>query len=138
MGTFSSKQYSWNDISVATGGKIIEGITEIEYTAKQEKKPLEGRGNEPHRILRGKKSYEGKIVLWQSEVEAMIESAPNKDILALEFDIIWSFVPEDGGQTVTDVLSGCEITEYKKGLKQGDTNMLVELPILFTKLKPQQ
>ncbi|WP_264520389.1 hypothetical protein [Flavobacterium sp. N1994] len=138
MSTFSSKQYAWNDISVATGGRIFEGITDVEYSVKQEKKPQEGRGNDPHGILRGKKSYEGKITIWQSELEAMIESAPNKDILALNFDLVWAFVPEDGGTSVTDILVGCEITEYKKGMKHGDTNMLVELPFMFTKVKPQQ
>lgn len=138
MSTFSSKQYAWSDLSIALGGRILDGVTEVEYSVKQEKKPLEGRGNDPHKILRGKKTYEGKIILWQSEVEAMIESAPNKDILSLEFDLTCSYIPQDDGATVTDILSGCEITEYKKGLKTGDTNMLVELPIMFTKLKPQQ
>jgi len=138
MPDYSSKNYSWNDISIAIGGRIIEGIDEVEYSGKQEKKVLRGRGAIGHKITRGNKDFEGKIVLWQSEVEAMIADAPNKDILALSFDIIWSFAPNDGGATVTDVLSTCEIKEYKKGMKQGDSNMLVELPILFLEVKHQQ
>lgn len=138
MDNVSSSQYSWNDISVATGGRIIEGIEEIEYSAKQETKPLRGRGGKPHKILVGNESYEGKIVVWQSELEAMIKDAPGKNILKLEFDVVWSFVPEDGGKTVTDILVGCRIKEYKKGMKQGDTNMTVELPFEFTEVKPQQ
>lgn len=138
MSTFSSKQYAWTDLSISIGGRILEGITEVEYTVKQEKDVLRGRGNKPHKITRGNKSYEGKITVWQSELEAIVQDAPGKDILNLNFDVIVSYVPEDGGQSVTDVLSGCEFTETKKGMKQGDKNMVVELPIMFLNVKPQQ
>jgi hypothetical protein len=138
MSDFSSKQYSWPDISVSVGGRIMEGITEVEYSVKQEKTPLMGRGNSPHKILAGNKTYEGKIVIWQSELEAMVQSAPSKDILKLEFDIIISYVPLDGGVTVVDVMSGCQFTEIKKSMKQGDKNMLIDLPIVFLSVKAQQ
>lgn len=135
---YSSKQYSWNDISIAMAGRIVEGIEDVEYTSKQDKAVLRGRGGKGHSITRGNKDYEGKITLWQSELEAMIKAAPNKDIHSLNFDIIWAFAPDDGGATVIDVLSSCEITEYKKAMKQGDKNMLVELPFIFLDVKPQQ
>ena len=44
MATWSSKQYSWCSLSVAFGGRILEGITELEYTIKQDKDYLFGRG----------------------------------------------------------------------------------------------
>ena len=138
MSVISSKQYSWNDISVAFGGSIHEGVTDIEFTAKQDKSVLRGRGAKGHNILRGDKDFEGKITLWQSLIEEMIAEAPNKDLLSLSFDIIWSFVPEDGGATVVDVLKTVEIKEFKKGMKQGDKNMLVELPFMFLDYLPQQ
>ena len=138
MSTFSSKQYAWSDVSISIGGRILEGATEVEYTEKQDKETLYGRGNKPHKIVRGNKSYEGKISVWQSELEAMVQDAPGKSILNLNFDIIVSYVPEDRGVIVTDVLSGCEFTETKKAMKQGDKNMLVELPIIFLDVKPQQ
>lgn len=136
--TISSKQYSWNDISIALAGRIVEGVDSIEYVVKQDKTVLRGRGDKGHKIVRANKDFEGKITLWQSEVEAMIKDAPNKDILSLNFDIIWSFAPTDGGTTVTDVLTSCEFKEYKKSMKQGDTNMLIELPIIFLDIKNQQ
>ncbi len=138
MSTFSSKQYAWSDVSISIGGRIIEGITEVEYTVKQEKETLRGRGNNPHKVTRGNKSYEGKITIWQSELEAMVLSAPKADILDLTFDVIVSYVPSDGGKTVIDVLTGCEFTETKKSMKQGDKNMVVELPIVFLGVKAQQ
>jgi hypothetical protein len=138
MSAISSKQYSWNDISVAFGGRIEEGVTEVEYSVKQEKDVLRGRGSKPYQVLKGNKDFEGKIMVWQSTLEAMIKDAPNKDILALRFDVIWAFTPTDGGETVTDILVGCEIKEYKKSMKQGDKNMLVELPFIFLDVKHQQ
>lgn len=135
---FSSKQYSWADTSIALGGKILQGITEVEYTEKQEKEAVYGRGAKPHTIGRGNKSYEGKVSIWQSELEALVQSAPNKDVLALSFDLIVSYVPADGSPMVTDILKNVEFTEVKKAMKQGDKNMLVEMPILFTEVKPQQ
>lgn len=138
MSTFDSKQYSWSDVSISIGGRILDGATDVEYTVKQEKDVLRGRGPDPHRITRGNKSYDGKLSIWQSELEAMVKDAPNKDILNLNFDLIISYAPDDGGTTVTDVLVSCEFTEVKKGMKQGDKNMIVELPILFLKVKPQE
>lgn len=139
MGDFySSKQFGWNDISVAAGGRVYEGVTDIEYTVKQDKAVLRGRGESGHGIVRGNKDVEGKITLWQSEVEAMIKDAPGKDILKLNFDLVWSFAATAADPSVTDIVVSCEITEYKKGMKQGDKNMLVELPFIATKVKHQQ
>lgn len=135
---FNSSEYAWPDLTIVFGGRIIEGITELEYTEKQEKDKLYGRGSSPHKVLRGNKDYEGKITLWQSELEAMTRDAPDNDILKLNFDIVASYVPHDGGQVVIDILKSVEFTEVKKAFKQGDKNMLVELPIVFLKVKRQQ
>ena len=67
----------------------------------------------------------------------MTRDAPNNDILSLSFDLVASYVPLDGGQIVTDILKQVEFTEVKKGMKQGDENMIMELPIIFTDIKRQ-
>jgi len=134
----NTQQYSWADVNVVMGGRLVTGITGVEYNEKSEKKPLYGRGNKPHAIVSGNREYEGKITLWQSELEAMTRDAENKDVLSLCFNITIAYVPEDGGQIVTDLLMDCEITEIPKAMNQGDTNMLIELPITFTNVKRQQ
>lgn len=138
MATFSSKQYSWCEVSVVYGSRILEGITGIEYTEKQEKDYLYGRGCKPHQIVSGNKTCDGKIKIWQSELEAMICDAPNKDVLQLEFNITIAYVPKDGGQTVIDILKGVQITEIGKAINQGDKNMIVELPIMFLDVDRQE
>ncbi len=137
MESFSSKQYSWSSITVAFGGRIIKGCIGIEYTEKIEKEFLYGRGNKPHSIQEGNRSYEGNLSLWQSVLEAMIRDAKDKDILNLSFDLIVSYIPKGGGQMVTDILKDVEFTELKKGMQQGDKNMKVELPIMFLDIQKQ-
>lgn len=136
--SFSSKQYSWADVSISLGGKILQGATEVEYTEKQDKEAIFGRGSKPHAIARGNKTYEGKLSIWQSELEALVKSAPQKDVLSLTFDLVVSYVPEDGLSIVTDILRKVEFTEVKKAMKQGDKNMIVEMPIVFIDVKQQQ
>ncbi|MGC1471544.1 MAG: hypothetical protein WA775_03035 [Psychroserpens sp.] len=138
MAVFNSSEYSWADLSIALGGRILDGVTGLEYTEKQDKDRLYGRGNKPHKIIRGNKEFEGKITIWQSELEAMVRDAPDNDLLKLNFEVIATYKPHDGGQTVTDILVGCEWTEIKKAFSQGDKNMLVELPFVFLNVKPQQ
>ncbi|OWP76533.1 hypothetical protein [Flavobacterium oreochromis] len=138
MATFSSKQYAWKDITIVIGGRILEGVTEVEYTEKQEKEVLRGRGDKPLAVLRGNKDFDGKLTIWQSELEAMVQDSPDKDVLKLNFDVVISYIPDGIGQPVIDILKGCEFTEIKKGMKQGDKNMLVEMPIIFLDVKRQQ
>ena len=137
MATFNSKQYAWCELSIAFGGRIIIGVTELEYTEKREKDLLYGRGCKPHGIVAGNRSFEGKVSIWQSELEAMTRDAKDNDILNLSFDLVAAYVPLDGGQIVTDILKNVEFTEVKKGTQQGDKNMIVELPTLFTDVKRQ-
>jgi hypothetical protein len=51
--------------------------------------------------------------------------------------LVVAYVPSEGGQIVTDILKNVEFTEVKKAMKQGDKNMVVELPIIFTDVKRQ-
>jgi hypothetical protein len=135
---FGSKQFGWKDYTIVYGGRILEGCTGFETTTKKAKEFLYGRGSNPHEILSGNTEHEGKIKLWQSDVERMIADAPDNDILKLRFNVTEAFVPEDGGQTVVNTYQDVEITELAMALNQGDTNQIVELPVLFLNVLRQQ
>jgi hypothetical protein len=138
MATFSSKQYSWADMTISYGGRILEGVMEVEYKETKEKEYLYGRGAKPHAIVHGNMNYEGKIKVWQSELEAMTKDAKDKDINNLSFDIVVAYVPRDNdGQIITDILKNVEFMEVTKSMTQGATNMEVELPIMFLDVKRQ-
>ena len=130
MPKFNSREYEWADVSVVAAGRMITGIRGVSYTSSQEKEALYGKGNKPHSIQRGNKTFSGAIRLLQSELEAL-ELAAGGDALNISFNIVVAYGnPAKGDVITTDLLGGCEITEIPKGLNQNDKFMEIELPIV--------
>ncbi len=133
---FNSREYEWSDVSVVLAGRMVTGIRGVSYTSSQEKEALYGKGNKPHSIQRGNKSYSGSIKLLQSELEAL-QLAANCDVLDISFNVVVSYGnPTQGDVITTDLLVGCEITEVPKGLNQNDKFMEIELPLIMLDVKP--
>lgn len=134
----SSKQFSWNDISVVILGKTIVGLLEIEYKLKQEKEYAYGRGSDPHSIQSGNKSVKGKFVMLQSdfdEFEATVKAVdPTLDITDVAFDAVWSFEKSD--KVLTEIIQGIELEIKKRTFKQGDKFGKIELPFMALKVIP--
>jgi hypothetical protein len=132
MPTFNSAEYSWADVKVVVLGKEIKGIAGVTYKVSQEKEVIYGAGNEPRGMARGNKSYEGELVLRQSELESLKNAAgKGKDITDLAgFDIVIAYIPERGGQIVTDVVKYAEFTEVEKKMAQNDKKMEITLPFI--------
>jgi len=129
----NGKEYSWGDVEVVLFGRPLVGIRGIEYGVKQEKELQYGRGNKPYAIQKGNKAPEGSITVTQSELEAMLRAAgPGKDLTDIPgFQVVVSYIPEEGAPIVTDVLRNCEFTEGTKSLKQNDKAMEITLPLLM-------
>lgn len=135
MPKFNSREYEWSDVSVVAAGRMITGIRGVSYTSSQEKEALYGKGNKPHSIQRGNKTFAGSISLLQSELEAL-ELAAGGDALDISFNIIVAYGnPSKGDVITTDLLVGCEITEIPKGLNQNDKFMEIELPLVMLDVK---
>lgn len=129
---FDSREYEYADVTVLVGGKDLTGLRGVKYSVKQEKELIYGKGNLPHSIQRGNKSFEGQITVLQSELETLIANSPDQDLMELQFDTVVSYGnPSNGDVMITDKLIGCQITGYDKELKQGDKFMEVSLPIIF-------
>jgi hypothetical protein len=128
---FNSREYEWSDINVVMAGRNVTGFRAVSYTSKQEKEALYAKGNKPHSIQRGNKSYEGSISLVQSEYEALKQAAGG-DILDASIDLVVSYGnPTKGDTIVTDLLQGVEFTDDKTEWKQGDKFQEKELPFIF-------
>ena len=128
---FDSKEYEWADVTVVMAGRDVTGIRGVSYTASQEKEALYAKGNKPHGIQRGNKSYEGSIRILQSELEALTAAAGG-DVLDVNFNIIVAYRnPSKGDVIRTDLLSGVEITSVPKSLNQNDKFMEIELPLII-------
>ncbi|MBQ7899358.1 MAG: hypothetical protein IJ307_05845 [Bacteroidales bacterium] len=128
---FNTREYEWSDVNIVVAGRLVTGIRGVSYTSSQEKEALYAKGNKPHAIQRGNKSYSGNIRLLQSELEAL-ELAAGGDALNASFNIIVAYGnPSRGDMVSTDLLKGCEITEIPKTLNQNDKFMEVELPFIM-------
>lgn len=127
----NTREYEWSDVTVVMAGRLITGLRGVKYTAKQEKELLHAKGNKPHSIQRGNKTYDGQITLLQSEYEAL-KQACGGDILDASVDIVAAYGnPTAGDVITTDVLIGVEFTEDNTEWKQGDKFQEKTLPFLF-------
>lgn len=133
---FDSREYEFADLTLVLGGKDITGFRGVKYTSKQEKEAIYGKGNLPHSIQKGNKSFEGEIFLLQSELETLIANSDDASILSLQLDAVVCYGnPANGDVMVTDVLQGIQFTEEAKEIKQGDKFMEVTLPFIFLRKK---
>lgn len=124
-----TREYEWADVTVVMAGRDVTGIRGVSYTSDQEKEALYAKGNKPHGIQRGNKSYTGSIRLLQSEYEAL-NAAAGGDALDVSFNIIVSYGnPSKGDVISTDLLVGAEITSKPKSMNQNDKFMEIELPL---------
>lgn len=128
MDSFNSKEYEWRDITVVMAGHVVTGIRNIRYTKKQDKELLYAKGDKPHAVQCGNKSYETAVTLLQSELEAL-EQAAGGDALDAVFDIVVSYGnPSKGDVVHTDLIRANSLTEVPKGMSQGDKFAEHELP----------
>ena len=127
----NTREYEWADVTVVLAGRLVTGLRGVKYSAKQEKELLHTKGNKPHSIQRGNKTYDGEITLLQSEYEAL-RKASGGDILDASMDIVAAYGnPSAGDVVTTDVLVGVEFTEDNTEWKQGDKFQEKTLPFLF-------
>jgi hypothetical protein len=130
----NGEEYAFEDLQGTFNGLPCDAIQEVEYTAQKDYTEVYGRGAEPHTLGRGKKSYDAKIVVLQSFVEGIQRGLPRgKDLTDVPVELTISYAPE-GGVITTDQITRGRITKITKGFKNGDGNMVVELPIKTPKI----
>lgn len=128
---FNSREYEWSDVNVVAAGRPVTGIRGVKYSSKQGKEVLHAKGNKPHSIQRGNKTYDGELTVTQSEYEAL-RAAGGGDILDISIDIVVAYGnPSKGDVITTDLLMGVEFTEDNTEWKQGDKFQEKSLPFIF-------
>ena len=134
---FNTKQYAWSDVRVVLLGRELTGIQGISYGVDRDKEAVYGRGSDPLSIQSGNKSYDGKITLLQSELEALEAAVqavnPAYDLTDVAFDIVVSY--GNGATSTTDIVLSAEISKYEKGLEQEDKFMKVDLDFMALGIK---
>ena len=128
---FNTREYEWSDGTVVLGGRDVTGLRGIAYSEAQEKEALYAKGNKPHGIQRGNKSYTGSLRLLQSAVLELQASVPSRSLLDVTIDIVVSYGNPTMGDVIhTDLIKGAEFTEAPRALNQNDKFMEIELPIV--------
>jgi len=126
--------YSWASISFNLFGVPVAGIASIDYNRKQEKTNNYGAGPDPVSRGYGRKSYEGSIELYLDEWKKVIAAAPSRDPLAIG----WFDIPVTYGNSVADatldVLRGVEFMEDPFSAKEGDTKLMVKIPLIIAQI----
>lgn len=127
--------YSWANVTLVLFGVPVIGITKIDYNQKMVKENNYGWGQKP--VSRGYGNYEqdGSIELYVDEWKRIIAASPNRDPLTIgPFDIPVVF----GGSRVLaakDVLKGVEFLENPLSANQGDTKLLVTIPLIIADIE---
>lgn len=136
--TFNTDEYAWKDIEVVLLGRVINRLLEVKYKTSQEQKEFYGRGNEPLGINSGNKKYAGSVKIGQSELKAMSDNAKkiDPDFDPTDFPYVDINVAYASGALIErDVIKGVKFTEFEKALKQGDTEMEIDIPFIALGIK---
>lgn len=126
--------YSWGSVTLILFGVPVIGITKISYKRSQKKENNYGWGQDPVSRGYGNKEYEGSLELYTDEWKRIIASSPNRDPTAIPwFDIPVVF----GGTRLLpdkDVLRAAEFLEDPLEANQGDTKLLITVPLIIGKI----
>lgn len=126
----NGNEYSWGDIVCTIAGVPMIGITGIEYNDEQEVTDNYGAGRYPISRSKGRITCNGKITLYSSEVNALVKKTPNGRLQDLgAFDIIVSYIPDEGGIVVTDKLRNCQFKKNSRSWSEGDTSKTVDFDL---------
>lgn len=123
--------YSWANVKLNLFGTVVVGITAIKYKKKQEKVNNYGAGVVPVSRGYGNEEYEASITLYMEEWRKIIEAAPSKDPLAIGPFQIQVLYGSSSLQFRQDNLEMCEFMEDSVDTKQGDSKVMIEIPLII-------
>jgi hypothetical protein len=123
--------YNWGNISFSPFGVPMVGITKIDYKETQKKENLYGWGRKPISRGYGNFEYEGSIEVYLDEWKRIIAASPFRSPLEIPpFDIPVVFSGVNVLPT-KDVLRAVEFMENPFTVGQGDTKILVTIPLII-------
>ena len=123
--------YSWANLSVVLYGNVVIGITKISYKSKQEKTNNYGWGAKPVSRGYGRYEFEGSIELYVDELKKLIAAAPGGDIRQIAASDVQVVFAGSRVLPTKDVLQAVEFLEDGLDASEGDTKLMVSLPIII-------
>jgi hypothetical protein len=123
--------YSWANVTINLFGVPVVGITKIDYKSMQKKENNYGIGVQPVSRGYGNYEYEGTIELYVEEWKRIIAASPNRDPLRIAPFNIQVVYGGSGVAVDKDVLRAVEFMENPLTASQGDTKLLVSIPLII-------
>jgi hypothetical protein len=123
--------YSWANVTINLFGVPVVGITKIDYKSMQKKENNYGIGAQPVSRGYGNYEYEGTIELYVEEWKRIIAASPNRDPLRIAPFNIQVVYGGSGVAVDKDVLRAVEFMENPLTASQGDTKLLVSIPLII-------
>lgn len=123
--------YSWGNLNIILLGNLVIGATKLSYKAAQEKANGYGWGYEPVYRGYGRVSYDGSIEMYTDEWKKIIAASPGNDplkILPSDIQIVFA-----GSRVLPtkDVLQAVEFLENPLDASEGDTRLLITIPLII-------
>jgi hypothetical protein len=124
--------YSYGAIKIVLFGVPIVGVTKISYSAKQKKENNYGAGFEPVSRGYGNIEYDGSIEIYLEEWKRIITASPLRNPLAIPpFDIQVLYGANAIAPDQIDILKSVEFLENPMDASQGDTKILITIPLII-------
>jgi hypothetical protein len=130
-GLINGVNYSWADVKLVLFGVPVIGITHIEYGVKQEKKNNYGMGTKVVSRGYGNEEPTAKITVYKDFWMSVIMQAPGYNpnyIPPFDIQVVY------GSSRVAahlDILASAEFTDDALKVAQGDTKILIEIPLII-------
>lgn len=128
--------YTWADITVLIGGVPITGITGVKYADEQEVENVYGAGRYPVGRAKGKITCTASLKLLIDEVRALASKSPTGRLQDLGvFDVQVSYLPEESGKIVHDVIHDCQFSKTEVDWSEGDKSKDVDLELVVSRIE---
>lgn len=126
----------WNSLSINLLGRDVEGVTELAYDDKEDKKNVFGAGQYPVGRSRGNVEAKASITLHKEEVDAIKLALPSgktiRDIAP--FDILAQYEAESG-TIVKDRIRNAEFMGDGVEVKQNDGSIATKYELIISHIE---
>lgn len=126
-----ANEFAFKDIRVRLLGRDVAGLRGLTYKVMSEGTVIHARGNKAVAIQDGNETIEGTLKILQSEYEALataVRVTSGLKVTDVRFDIVNTY--GEGLNARTDIIKTVKITEYEKGMNQGEAFKEIELPFI--------
>lgn len=133
----NGKLYSYENIQVALGGKMLTGATDVDYTQQGETTELHVLGSaQPAALIEGKRTTSGSITLTYNEYDALQDSIPTgKSLLDIAaFEIVITRLGHNDTLR-TDVIKKVRFEQVAKSYRAGESVATLRLPFRATNIE---